>query len=187
MPIVTEVTKNGKREQDLFSWEFEQMRKIRLTGQVTDTVAEEIRAKLEYLDEKGHEDIILYINSPGGSVTAGFSIMDAMNNCKSDVRTVCTGIAASMGAFLVSCGAKGKRSIEKSAEMMIHQPLGGAYGQAADVELAAAHIVRVKKRLNSILAHNTGKSLKQVVADTDRDYYLSAEEAVEYGLVDEIL
>ena len=187
IPIITDVNKNGKHDQDLLSWEFEHMRKIRLTGQITDLVAEEIRAKLEYLDEKGHEDIVMYINSPGGSVTAGFSIMDAMNNCKSDIKTVCTGIAASMGAFLVSCGAKGKRAIEKSAEMMIHQPLGGAYGQASDVELMAEHMCRVKKRLNAILAHNTGKDLKQIVVDTDRDYYLSAKEAVEYGLVDMIL
>lgn len=187
VPIVIDVNKNGKQDMDLFSWEFEHIRKIRLTGQITDTVADEVRAKLEYLDLKCHDDIIIYINSPGGSVTAGFSIMDAMNRCKSDIRTVCTGTAASMGAFLVSCGKKGKRSIESNAEMMIHQPLGGTYGQASDVELVAEHMCRVKKRINTILASNTGKDIKQIVADTDRDYYMSAEEAVEYGLVDKII
>lgn len=188
IPVVTDVNKiYGQCEKDLFSWEFENMRKIRLTGQVTDAVADEVRAKLEYLDAKGHGDIIIYINSPGGSVTAGLSIVDAMNNCKSDIQTVCTGIAASMGAFLVSCGTKGKRSIEKNAELMIHQPLGGAYGQASDVELIAEHMCKVKRKLNEILARNTGKPLKQIIVDTDRDYYLGAEEAVEYGLVDKII
>lgn len=187
IPVVTDVNKCGKQEQDLFSWEFEHMRKIRLTGQITDMVADEVRAKLEYLDEKNHEDIIMYINSPGGSVTAGLSIMDAMNRCKSDIKTVCTGIGASMGAFLVACGTKGKRAIEHNAELMIHQPLGGAYGQASDVERTAEHMCKVKKRLNTILARNTGRDIKQIVVDTDRDYYLSAEEAVEYGLVDRII
>lgn len=187
VPVVTDVNKNGKFDKDLFSWEFEAMRKIRLTGQITDAVADEVRAKLEYLDAKGTGDIIIYINSPGGSVTAGLSIMDAMNNCKSDIRTVCTGIAASMGAFLISCGTKGKRGIERHAEMMIHQPLGGAYGQASDVELMAEHMCKVKRTLNTILANNTGKPIQQIIVDTDRDNYLSAEEAVEYGLVDKII
>lgn len=184
IPIVVNVTKEGKREMDLFSYEFEIQRIIRITGEINDTIADEIRAKIQYLDRKSNEDIVMYINSPGGRVTSGFAIMDAMNIAKSDIRTVCCGMAASMGAFLVACGTKKKRFIEPNAEMMIHQPLGGVYGQAAEIELAVGHIIKLKSKFNRILADKTGKTVEQISADTDRDYYLDAKEAVEYGMVD---
>jgi ATP-dependent Clp protease protease subunit len=144
-------------------------------------------AQLEYLDALNDDDIYLYINSPGGSVSAGLAIVDTMNRCKSDIVTISTGIAASMGAFIASCGTRGKRYVTPYAEMMIHQPLGGASGQASDIEVAAAHIVQTKRRLNEILAANTGKSIDVIAVDTDRDFYMSAAEAVEYGLVDSLL
>ena len=140
-----------------------------------------------YLDAQNHEDIFLYINSPGGSVTSGLAIYDTMNYVKSDVRTIVIGMAASMGAFLLSSGAKGKRSALKNAEVMIHQVLGGAQGQATDIKIAAEHILKTKKKLNIILASNTGQEIAKVTDDCERDNYMSATEALNYGLIDEII
>ena len=140
-----------------------------------------------YLDAQNHDDIYLYINSPGGSVTSGLAIYDTMNYIKSDVRTIVVGMAASMGAFLLSSGAKGKRGALKNAEVMIHQVLGGAQGQATDIKIHAEHILRIKKKLNYILASNTNKPVKIITKDCERDNFMSAEEALDYGLIDEIL
>ena len=150
-------------------------------------LANNVIAELLYLDSVSNDDIYLYINSPGGSVTAGMAIYDTMNFIKSDVATICIGIAASMAAFLLSSGKKGKRSILPNADVMIHQPLGGAEGQASDIKIAADRIICIRKRLNKILASNTGQSLKKIERDTERDNYLSAREALSYGLVDEII
>lgn len=187
MVVINDMNKQGKFQVDLYSWEFENRRVIRLAGQVTDSLADEIIAKLEYLADKSGEPIKLYINSPGGSVTAGLAIYDTMKRIKCDVSTICVGMAASMGAFLLAGGTKGKRYITENAEVMIHQPLGGAYGQSTDVTLVAEHLSNVKKKLNAIMASNTGKSIKQIAIDTDRDHYLDAKEAVEYGLVDKVI
>ena len=160
---------------------------ILLSGPIDDALANTIVAELLYLDSLNHEDIALYINSPGGAVTAGMAIFDTMNFIKSDVSTICIGMAASMAAFLLACGQSGKRYILPNAEVMIHQPLGGAQGQATEIKIAAEHILKIKKKLNTILAEKTGKSLRKIEQDTERDYYLSAEEAKEYGLIDQIL
>ena len=160
---------------------------IFLTGEITDAVADTVVAQLIYLEGKDpQKDICLYVNSPGGSVTAGLAIYDTMNYIKCDVSTICIGLAASMGAFLLSSGTKGKRYALPNSEIMIHQPLGGAQGQASDIKIQADHILKTKTRLNKILAKNSGKPLDQVEKDTDRDNYLSAEDAKEYGLIDEI-
>ncbi|MCL2634090.1 MAG: ATP-dependent Clp protease proteolytic subunit [Oscillospiraceae bacterium] len=187
IPTITTIDKQGRSVCDLLSLEFFESRKIILVGEITNGLSMEIISQIEYLDRQNNKDIFLYINSPGGSVSAGLAIMDAMNRSKSDIATVCTGMAASMGAFLTACGAKGKRYITPYAEMMIHQPLGGARGQASDIERAAANILKTKKILNQIIAEATGKDVQEVTVDTDRDYYLSAEEAVAYGLVDRVL
>ena len=144
-------------------------------------------SELLYLDSLNHEDICLYINSPGGSVTSGFAIYDTMNFIKSDVRTIVVGMAASMGAFLLSSGARGKRCALKNAEVMIHQVLGGAQGQATDIKIAAEHILKIKKKLNSILASNTGQPINKVIRDCERDNYMSSDEALKYGLIDQII
>lgn len=146
-----------------------------------------IVSELLYLDAQNHEDIFLYINSPGGSVTSGLAIYDTMNYIKSDVRTIVVGMAASMGAFLLSSGAKGKRCALQNAEVMIHQVLGGAQGQATDIKIAAEHILKIKKKLNSILALNTGQTLHKIIKDCERDNYMSSEEALHYGLIDVII
>ncbi len=187
MPSIVFADKQGPRATDLISNEFTEHRKIYLVGEVNDASAAEIIVQLEHLDRKGKEDILFYINSPGGSVSAGLAIYDAMKRCRCDVVTICTGMAASMGAFLFSSGTKGKRYITPMAEVMIHQPLGGAQGQASDIERAAAHILFLKKRLNAVLSANTGKTLEEIAADTDRDTYLSADEAIRYGLADALL
>ncbi len=187
MPVITVSDRQGRSAVDLISNEFFEQRRIHLTGEVNDTSADEVIAQIEYLARKGSEDITLVINSPGGSVSSGFAIYDAMKRCGCDVATVCTGIAASMGAFLLSSGTKGKRYITPMAEVMIHQPLGGVQGQASDIARAAAHITVVKERLNSILSDNTGRPVEEIARDTDRDTYLSAAEAVEYGLVDTVM
>lgn len=186
IPTIIDITKNGKESVDIFSYHLKTNRKIYLTGEIDDVLATEIIAQLEYLDSISTDDIQLYINSPGGSVSAGFAIVDCMARCRSDVSTVCTGIAASMGALLISAGTKGKRFIGENAEMMIHQPLGGANGQASDIERAAEHILKVKRKLHMILSQNTGHPYKQICEDCDRDHWLNAEEAVEYGLVDKV-
>ena len=187
LPIITTYDKHGRNSTDLISHDFFEYRKIHLTGEINDAVADEIIAQIEYLARKSGDDITLVINSPGGAVSSGLAIYDAMKRCGCDVSTVCTGIAASMGAFLLSSGTRGKRFITPMAEVMIHQPLGGAQGQASDIARAAAHITVVKERLNSILAENTGKEIDVIARDTDRDTYLTAQEAVEYGIADEIL
>jgi len=187
MPVITTMDKQGRSSADLLTLDFFENRRIHLTGEVNDKSADEVIAQIEYLARKSSEDITLVINSPGGAVSAGFAIYDAMKRCGCDVATLCTGIAASMGAFLLCSGTKGKRYITPMAEVMIHQPLGGVQGQASDIARAAAHITVIKEKLNAILADNTGKPVDVIARDTDRDTYLSAEEAVEYGLVDSVL
>ena len=186
VPYVIENTGKGERSYDIYSRLLED-RIIFLTGEINDAVADSVVAQLIYLEGKDpNKDINLYINSPGGSVTAGMAIYDTMNYIKCDVSTICIGLAASMGAFLLSSGIKGKRFALANSEIMIHQPLGGAQGQASDIKIQADHIIKTKHRLNSILAANSGKPYEVVEKDTDRDNYLSAEEAKEYGLIDEI-
>ena len=186
IPYVVENTGKGERSYDIYSRLLED-RIIFLTGEINDVVADSIVAQLIYLEAKDpNKDICLYINSPGGSVSAGMAIYDTMNYIRPDVSTICIGMAASMGAFLLSSGAKGKRFALANSEIMIHQPLGGAQGQASDIKIQAEHIIKIKHRLNSILSENSGRPYEQVEKDTDRDNYLSAGEAKEYGLIDEI-
>ena len=186
VPYVIENTGKGERSYDIYSRLLEE-RIIFLTGEINDAVADSVVAQLIYLESVDpNKDINLYINSPGGSVTAGMAIYDTMNYIKCDVSTICIGLAASMGAFLLSSGAKGKRFALPNSEIMIHQPLGGAQGQASDIKIQADHIIKTKKRLNTILAQNCGKPYEVLEKDTDRDNYLSAEEALEYGLIDRI-
>ncbi len=186
VPTVVEKTSIGERAYDIFS-RIMKDRIIFLDGEVNDMSASIIKAQLLFLESENPDaDIWLYINSPGGSVSAGLGIYDTMNFIKPDVGTICTGMAASMGAFLLCSGAKGKRFCLPNSEVMIHQPLGGAQGQASDIMIAADHIKRTRDRLNGIIAKNTGKDIAQVAVDTDRDHWLTAEEAVEYGLVDAV-
>ena len=187
VPYVIDNTGKGERSYDIYSRLLED-RVIFLTGEINDAVADAVVAQLIFLESKDpSKDICLYINSPGGSVTAGMAIYDTMNYIKCDVSTICIGLAASMGAFLLSSGAKGKRYALPNSEIMIHQPLGGAQGQASDIKIQADHIIKTKHRLNTILAKNSGKPYEQVEKDTDRDNYLSAEDAKEYGLIDEVI
>ncbi len=186
VPYVIEQTGKGERSYDIYSRLLED-RIIFLTGEINDAVADTVVAQLIYLEGKDPDkDICLYINSPGGSVSAGLAIYDTMNYIKCDVSTICIGLAASMGAFLLSSGTKGKRYALPNSEIMIHQPLGGAQGQASDIKIQAEHILKTKRRLNTILAMNSGKPYEQLEKDTDRDNYLSAQEAKAYGLIDEI-
>ena len=186
MPYVVERTAAGERSYDLPSRLLED-RIIFLTGEINDATANAIIAQLIYLEGKDPtKDISLYINSPGGSVSAGLAIYDTMNYIKCDVSTICMGMAASMGAFLLSSGAKGKRFALPNAEVMIHQPLGGAQGQASDIKIAAEHILRTKAKLNRILAENCNRSISELERDTDRDNWLTAEQAREYGLIDRV-
>ena len=187
VPYVIEQTSRGERSYDIYSRLLKE-RIIFLGEEVNDVSASVIVAQLLFLEaDDPDKDIQLYINSPGGSVTAGMAIYDTMQYIKCDVSTVCIGMAASMGAFLLSGGAKGKRFALPNAEIMIHQPLGGAQGQATEIQIAAEHILRTRKTLNSILAANTGKPLEVIQADTERDNFMSAAEAKEYGLVDEVI
>ena len=186
VPMVVEQTNRGERSYDIYSRLLED-RIVFLTGEVNDVSADIVIAQLIYLEGKDPEkDISLYINSPGGSVTAGMGIYDTMNYIKCDVQTICVGMAASMGAFLLSSGAKGKRFSLPNSEIMIHQPLGGTQGQASDIAIQAEHILKIKKRMNGILAANCGQPLAKIEKDVDRDYYMSAEEALKYGLIDKI-
>jgi ATP-dependent Clp protease protease subunit len=186
VPYIVEQTSRGERSYDIYSRLLED-RIIFLSGEIDDAVANTVVAQLIYLEAKDPaKDISLYINSPGGSVSAGLAIYDTMNYVKCDVSTICIGMAASMGAFLLSSGTKGKRYALPNSEIMIHQPLGGAQGQASDIKIAAEHILRTKQRLNTILAKNSGKPLAQIEQDTDRDNYLSAQDAQEYGLIDKV-
>lgn len=186
VPTVIEKNSNGERVYDIYSRLLKD-RIIILCGEIDDINSNTIVAQLLYLDSINHNDISLYINSPGGSVTAGMAIYDTINFIKSDVSTICVGMAASMGAFLLSSGTKGKRYCLPNSEVMIHQPLGGAQGQATEIKIAAERILKLKDKLNKMLAKNTGKDLKIIEQDTERDYFLSAEEALEYGLIDKIL
>ncbi|MBQ3852370.1 MAG: ATP-dependent Clp endopeptidase proteolytic subunit ClpP [Lachnospiraceae bacterium] len=187
VPYVIEQTSKGERSYDIYSRLLKD-RIIFLGDEVNDATASIVVAQLLFLEgQDPDKDISLYINSPGGSVTAGMAIYDTMHYIKSDVSTVCIGMAASMGAFLLAGGAKGKRYILPNAEVMIHQPSGGAKGQATEIEIAAKNIIRTKEKLNRILAENTGKSYEQMCIDTDRDNWMSAKEAVEYGLVDSVI
>ena len=186
IPMVVEQTDRGERSYDIYSKLLEE-RIIFITGEINDAVANTVVAELLYLEAKdASKDIDIYINSPGGSVTSGLAIYDTMNFIKCDVSTICIGMAASMAAFLLSSGKKGKRYALPSSEIMIHQPLGGAQGQASDIKIQAEHILEIKKKLNAVLAENTGKPVEQIERDTDRDNYLSAEAALEYGLIDKI-
>lgn len=186
IPTVIEKCNNGERAYDIYSRLLKD-RIIMLNGEIDDINCNTIISELLYLDSLNHNDISLYINSPGGSVTAGMAIYDTMNFIKSDVSTICIGMAASMGAFLLSSGEKGKRFALPNSEVMIHQPLGGASGQATEIKIAAEHILKTKDKLNKILSDNTGKSIKIIEKDTDRDNYMSASEALEYGLIDKVL
>ena len=186
VPYVVEQTNRGERSYDIYSRLLND-RIIMLTEEVNSASASVVVAQLLYLESQDPtKDISLYINSPGGSVTDGFAIYDTMNYIKCDVSTICMGMAASMGAFLLSSGAKGKRYALPNSEIMIHQPLGGAKGQATDIKIAAEHILRTRDKLNKILAENTGKPIEQVVLDTERDNWLSAQEAMDYGIVDKV-
>ena len=187
VPMVVEQTSRGERSYDIFSRLLND-RIIMLNGQVDDASASLIVAQMLYLEgQDPDKDISFYINSPGGSVSAGMAIYDTMQYIKCDVSTICIGMAASMGAFLLSSGAKGKRYALPNAEVMIHQPLGGAQGQASDILISARHIERTRENLNKILSENTGKSLEQIAIDTDRDNWLTANEAQEYGIVDKVI
>ncbi|MAI07639.1 MAG: ATP-dependent Clp endopeptidase, proteolytic subunit ClpP [Magnetococcales bacterium] len=187
IPMVVEQTAKGERSYDIFSRLLKE-RVIFLNGQVEDNMANLIVAQLLFLEsEDPKADISVYINSPGGSVTAGLAIFDTMRYIRPNIATICMGQACSMGAFLLSAGTKGKRYALESARIMIHQPLGGFQGQASDIEIHAKEILELRERLNKIMSENTGKSLKDISRDTDRDYFMTAEEAKKYGLVDEVL
>ncbi|PHQ89198.1 MAG: ATP-dependent Clp endopeptidase, proteolytic subunit ClpP [Sulfurimonas sp.] len=187
IPFVVEKTGRGERSYDIYSRLLKD-RIVMLSGEVNDQVASTIVAQFLFLEaEDPEKDIFFYINSPGGVVTSGMAIFDTMNYIRPDVATICIGQAASMGAFLLSCGEKGKRYALPHSRIMIHQPLGGAQGQASDIAIQAEEILRMKKELNSILAKNSGQSIKTIEKDTDRDNFLSAKEALDYGLIDEIL
>ena len=187
IPMVVEQTNKGERSYDIYSRLLKD-RIIFLGSEITDDEANLVIAQMLFLEaDDPDKDISLYINSPGGSVTAGLAIYDTMQFIKCDVSTICMGMAASMGAFLLAAGAKGKRKALPNSEIMIHQPSGGASGQASDVKIHAEHIIRTRQKLNEILAERTGKSVEQVAVDTERDNYLSAEAALEYGLIDEII
>ena len=187
VPYVVEQTSRGERNYDIYSRLLKD-RIIFLGEEVNETTASLVVAQLLFLEsEDPGKDIQLYINSPGGMVTAGMAIYDTMQYIKCDVSTICIGLAASMGAFLLAGGAKGKRFALPNAEVMIHQPSGGAKGQATDIQITAENILKTKKKLNEILAANTGKTYEQVAADTERDYYMTAQEAMEYGLIDKVI
>ena len=186
IPVIVDKDNSSEKSYDIFSRLLKD-RIILLSGEIDDTLANIIVSELLYLDSINHDDISLYINSPGGSITAGMAIMDTMNFIKSDVSTICLGMAASMGAFLLSCGKKGKRYVLPNAEVMIHQPLGGVQGQATEIKIVAERILKLKEKLNTILAKNTGKDIKTVTKDTERDYFLTSKEALEYGIIDKIL
>lgn len=186
IPMVVEQSNRGERSYDIYSRLLEN-RIIFITGEIDDAVANTVVAQLIYLESRDPEkDISLYINSPGGSVSAGLAIYDTMNYIKCDVSTICIGLAASIGAFLLSSGTKGKRYALPNAEIMIHQPLGGAQGQASDIQIQARQILKIKQKLNTVLAENTGNPLERIERDTDRDNYMSAQEAKDYGLIDTV-
>ena len=186
IPIIVDKEGNSERSYDIYSRLLKD-RIILLSGEITEELASSVVAQLLYLDSINNEDISLYINSPGGVITAGMAIYDTMNFIKSDVSTICVGLAASMGAFLLSSGKKGKRYALPNSEIMIHQPLGGAKGQATEIKIAAEHILKLKDKLNKIIAKNTNKSLEKVKNDTERDNYMEAKDALKYGLIDKVI
>jgi len=187
VPIVVEQTNRGERSYDIYSRLLED-RIIFLGGPISDVTANLVVAQLLFLEAKDPDkDVLLYINSPGGSVTAGMAIYDTMQYIKCDVSTICVGMAASMGAFLLAAGTKGKRLALPNSEIMIHQPLGGAQGQASDIAIHAEHILKLKKKINQILADRTGQSIEKIERDSDRDFFMSAEEAKAYGLIDDVI
>lgn len=187
IPMVVEQTSRGERSYDIYSRLLKE-RIIFLGSEINDVTANLIVAQLLFLEaEDPDKDIQIYINSPGGSVSAGFAIYDTMQYIKPDVSTICMGLAASMGAFLLAAGTKGKRFALPNSDIMIHQPLGGAKGQAEDIRIQAEKIIEIRERINKILANRTGQPLEKVARDTDRDYYLTAEEAKEYGIIDEVI
>ena len=186
IPNVLEKNNNTERVYDLYS-RLLQDRIIMLSGEIDDNMANIIVAELIYLDSISHDDISIYINSPGGSITSGMAIYDTMNFIKSDVSTICIGMAASMAAFILSSGKKGKRYILPNSEVMIHQPLGGAQGQATEIKIAAKRILKLKDKLNKILSDNTNNDIKKIEIDTERDYFMDSKEALEYGIVDKII
>ena len=186
VPMIVEKEFDGERSYDIYS-KLLKNRIIMLNGEINDNTASVVIAELLYLDSISHDDISLYINSPGGSVSSGFAIYDTINFIKSDVVTIGMGLAASMGAFLLSSGTIGKRKALANCEIMIHQPLGGAEGQATEIKIAAEHILKLKQKLNKILAKNTGKNIKKIENDTERDHFLDAKDALEYGLIDEVI
>ena len=187
IPTVTTLDNNTEKSMDIYSLLLEE-RIIILNGEIDDNLAMNIVAQLLYLYNKNStKDISLYINSPGGSITAGMAIYDTMNFIKCDVATIGIGMCASMGAFLLSSGAKGKRSALKNTEIMIHQPLGGAKGQVSDISIVTKRLISIKNSINKILSNNTGKSLEQIQIDCERDYYMNSNEALDYGLIDKII
>jgi len=187
VPYVVDQTSTGERSYDIYSRLLED-RIVFISGEIDDATANTVVAELIYLEAKNPDkDICVYINSPGGSVTAGMAIYDTMQYVKCDVSTICVGLAASMGAFLLAGGTKGKRFCLPNSEVMIHQPLGGAQGQASDIEITAAHIGRTKKKMIDMLSHNCNQPREKVEKDVDRDYYMTADEAVAYGLVDKVI
>lgn len=186
IPMIIDKEEGVEKSFDIYSRLLKE-RIVFLSGEITDEVANLIVSELLYLNSLGSDDIYLYINSPGGSVTAGMAIYDTMNFIKADVVTICVGMCASMGAFLLSSGCKGKRMSLKNGEVMIHQPLGGVKGQASDIQIHADRIIKMRKKLNSILASNTSKDMKVIEKDTERDNYMDANEALEYGLIDKII
>ena len=185
VPVVIEKTNTGERCYDIYSRLLKD-RIIIINGEINDNLSNSIVAQLLYLDSINNDDISIYINSPGGSITAGMAIYDTMNFIKSDVITICVGMAASMAAFLLSSGKKGKRYALENSEVMIHQPLGGAQGQATEIKIAAERIIKLKKKLNTILSKNTGKSLRKIEKDTERDHFMDSKEALLYGIIDSI-
>lgn len=186
IPVIVDKEGNYERSYDIFSRLLKD-RIIFLSGEITDEIANSVIAELLYLDSLEKKDIKLYINSPGGSVTAGMAIYDTMNYIKSDVSTICVGLAASMGAFLLLSGQKGKRYSLENSEIMIHQPLGGVQGQATEIKIAAERILNLREKLNKIIAEKTGQDIKKIRKDTERDYFLSSEEALDYGIIDKII
>lgn len=186
VPVVIEKSNLGERSYDIYSRLLKD-RIIILNGEINDDSSNIVVAQLLYLDSLNNEDISIYINSPGGSITSGMAIYDTMNFVKSDVSTICIGMSASMAAFILTCGTKGKRYILPNSEVMIHQPLGGTQGQATDIKIATDRIIKLKHRINSILAKQTGQSLKKITSDTERDYFMNSNEALKYGLVDKII
>lgn len=186
IPTVIEKSNQGERAYDIFS-RILKNRIILLSGEIDDNTANVVIAELLYLDSINNDDISLYINSPGGSISAGMAIFDTMNYIKSDVSTICIGMAASMAAFLLACGKSGKRYCLPNSEVMIHQPLGGVQGQATEIKIVAERIIKLKNKLNQILSEKTNKKLSEIEKDTDRDYYMNSQEALEYGIIDKII